>query len=139
MNEQIYLVKSYLLNTVFAEHNVGGVSLLCTALCFSLLAGCTPYSVPIRIKTDKTAKVISVDDSRQIITMGSPYVYLEKPDVDWAQARVDAAAMCRKRTGHELAEPVGNTRRECLRQVGTDCVQYAIVGDYRCIEPAESQ
>ena len=103
-----------------------------------LVASCyTPYNLPVRVETNKTASVMSVNDSRQMVTMGSPYIYLEKPDVDWAKARVDAAEVCKERTGLAGAEPVGRTRRECMSQVGSDCVRYAIVGDYRCIDAPE--
>ncbi len=103
-----------------------------------VLTGCyTPYNLPIRVDTNKTAEVMGVDDSRQMITMGSPYIYLEKPDVDWAQARIDAAEMCKKRTGHDYAVPEGPTRRQCMSQVGADCVRYAIVGDYKCVPEPE--
>ncbi|MEM7078641.1 MAG: YecR family lipoprotein [Pseudomonadota bacterium] len=98
-----------------------------------LLAGCSYSNIPVRIPTTKTAEVLEVDRDTNIVRMGSPYLYLEKPDVDWGQAREDAAAQCAKEHGFTDAEPVGTTRRECLSWNGGDCVRYAIVGDYRCI------
>ncbi len=97
-------------------------------------AGCTPYNVPISIPTKKTAEVLSVQDDRDMVTMGSPYLYLEKPDVDWGRARIDAAQHCEQWKGMSQAEPVGVTRRECMSWAGGDCVRYAIVGDYRCVK-----
>ena len=99
-----------------------------------MLTGCyTPTNLPVRVDTNKTAQVMEVDDTRGMVTMGSPYVYLEKPDVDWAAARLEAAAVCEKRLGKAHAAPVGPTRRTCISQVGSDCVRYAIVGDYECL------
>ena len=114
-----------------------GLNVCC--LCLFCVAGCfTPYNLPIRVETNKTAEVIEVNDALNIVTMGAPYTYLEKPNVDWAQARVDASDMCRKRTGKSGAEPAGPTRRTCLQVVGSDCVRHAIVGDYRCTQNGEA-
>lgn len=101
--------------------------------CTNLLTGCTPYNLPVSIPTNKTAEVFGVDDVKGIVTMGAPYLYLEKPDVDWGQARVDAAEVCMKRRELSNAEPVGNTRKECVSTAGSNCLKYALLGDYRCI------
>ena len=101
--------------------------------CTSLLAACTPYNLPVSIPTNKTAEVFGVDDTTGIVTMGAPYLYLEKPDVDWGQARREAAEVCMKRSELPNAEPVGNTRRECVSTAGSNCLKYALLGDYRCI------
>jgi hypothetical protein len=88
----------------------------------------------VSIPTNNVAEVISVSDERDMVSMGSPYLYLEKPDVDWGRAREDAAAYCRECKGMSQVEPIGTTRRECLSWVGGDCTRFAIVGDYRCVE-----
>ncbi|XOV83998.1 MAG: YecR family lipoprotein [bacterium] len=98
-----------------------------------LFSGCTPYNLPVSIPTNKTAEVFGVDDTRGVVTMGAPYLYLEKPDVDWAQARIEAAEVCMQRRELANAEPVGNTRRECVSTAGNKCLKYALLGDYRCI------
>lgn len=98
-----------------------------------LLAGCTPYNLPVSVPTNKVAEVYGVDDAKNLVTMGAPYLYVEKPDVDWSKAREEAAAVCLQRRELANAEPVGNTRRECVSTVGSSCVKYALLGDYRCI------
>ena len=107
--------------------------LLGFALLVSQLGGCSPYAIPIpAVATKKVAEVISLSDERNMVTMGAPYTFMEKPTVDWHQARSDAAAQCAQWKGLSQAEPVGPTRRECLTYAGTDCIRYAIVGDYHC-------
>ena len=98
-----------------------------------LAGGCSMTSVPIKVPTKKTAEVISAQDHNDTVTMGAPYLYLEKPDVDWGKAREDAIKYCQEWRGFNHAEPVGNTRRQCTSQVGSDCVRYALVGDYKCL------
>ena len=97
------------------------------------LCSCSMNSIPVKVPTKKTAEVISAQDHNDTVTMGSPYLYLEKPDVDWGKARQDAIKYCQEWRGFNHAEPVGHTRRHCLSQVGSDCVRYALVGDYQCL------
>ncbi len=97
------------------------------------LLGCTPYNLPISIPTSKTAELISFDRQRGIVTMGAPYLYLEKPDVDWGQARQEAIKLCEEWKGHKHAEPTGKTRKRCVSNVGSNCVRYALAGDYQCM------
>ncbi len=98
-----------------------------------LAAACSMTNIPIKVPTKKTAEVISAQEDRDIVTMGAPYLYVEKPDVDWGKARQDAIKYCQEWRGYNHAEPVGNTRRQCTSQVGSDCVRYSLVGDYQCL------
>ena len=92
-----------------------------------------PYDLPTpSVPTKKTAEVISFAAERDMVTMGAPYLSLERPTVDWQAARGLAAEFCLAQFGMSHAEPVGATRRECLTFAGTDCIRFAIVGDYQC-------
>ena len=109
------------------------VLLVGCGLCI-LGAGCTPYAVPLpALSTKKTAEVMSVQEDRDMVTMGAHYLSVEKPSVDWQKARTDATAYCVEWKGMDYAEPVGPTRRECMTYSGTDCIRFAIVGDYQCM------
>lgn len=101
-----------------------------------LLSGCTtPLGTPIKIPTNKTPEVMGVDDDLRIVKVGAPYAYVEKPKMDWSNARTVAVEVCKKRWGATAAEPVGRTRHECLTEVGSNCTRWAILGDYRCVTP----
>lgn len=110
---------------------------LALTVCVGLLiAGCTtPLGTPLRVPTKKTPEVMGVDDKRRVIKVGAPYSYLEKPEIDWSNARSIAAELCKKRWGAEAAEPVGRTRQECLSELGSNCTRWAMIGDYRCVTP----
>ncbi len=100
----------------------------------ALTAGCAaPLGIPISIPVNKTASVFEVDDARQMVTMGAAYSRFEDPTVDWGAARGLAVETCMKRHEMPQAEPKGRTRRECVQQVGSDCMGFAILGDYQCL------
>ena len=97
------------------------------------ITGCSPYAIPMpAASVQKTAVVLSMNEERDMVTMGANYVFLEKPVVDWQQARSAAVEHCIEWRGMPNAEPVGPTRRECLAYSGSDCVRWAIMGDYQC-------
>ena len=97
------------------------------------LGGCSPYTIPMpAASVQKNAVVLSMNEERDMVTMGANYVFLEKPVVNWQQARSAAVEHCIEWRGMPNAEPVGPTRRECLTYSGSDCVRWAIMGDYQC-------
>ena len=108
---------------------------ICWSLVFALAACTTPLGNTVRVPTKQTPEVMGVDDQLQVVKVGAPYTYLEEPEMDWSNARNVAAAICKERYGHTAAEPFGQTRRECLSQLGSNCTRWAIIGDYRCVTP----
>ena len=116
-----------------AHKSAPGAGWICCLVACVGMTGCMPMAVPLpALPTKKTAEVMSVQEDRNMVTMGAPYLSLEKPTVNWHQARTDAVQYCLEWKGMAHAEPVGPTRRECLAYSGTDCIRYAIVGDYQC-------
>jgi len=108
--------------------------LMSAVLLSALLTGCGLVNVPISVPINKTPKIMGSVTETGRVTMGSPYLYLEDPQIDWGEAREQAAAHCAKMGYAGGAEPVGATRKVCDGKVGSDCPRWAILGDYQCLK-----
>ena len=69
-----------------------------------------------------------------VIEMTYQHGSLQKPEVDWAKTRSDAAERC-KAWGFDAAEVFGGSTNQCIRKNGYgSCIVWQVSKKYQCIQ-----
>lgn len=82
--------------------------------------------------TVKTMQATGGSKADATIELSCQYTALEKPKVDWRQARRTATSKCQA-WGYSAAEPFGSTMSQCTAYNGYgNCMKWLATAKYQC-------